>query len=63
MIGTKGEVVIVGGFGAGGYIVTAGGKEEPLLPPDAPGGFLTSFGPYMLRPLLRILSNYDAADC
>ena len=47
VIGTTGEIVIVGGFGAGGYIVRTGGVEEPLLPEGAPGGFLTSFGPQM----------------
>lgn len=47
VIGTTGEIVVVGGFGAGGYIMRTGGIEEPLLPEGAPGGFLTSFGPQM----------------
>jgi len=63
VIGTKGEVVIVGGFGAGGYIVTAGGKEEPLLPPDAPGGFLTSFGPQMTDFAENVLAGTPFHRC
>eukprot|EP00729_Bicosta_minor_P020755 gene20755-32326_t len=47
VLGSAGEIVIVGGFGAGGYILKSGGEEEPLLSAEAPGGFLSSFGPQM----------------